>query len=463
MKLVLLLTLSAILLGLLNALVVPQLTLRKDLKADATNRRTTSLWASTDKDQNKLFQLNIPINPPDLSNLSPPDLSNLSPPDPAKVYSAARTKLGLQDKHFVESSFFISAPLLASIASFALYPTTAVWFHNMVNYLSNNNWEPVDGGQLQWSILLPALNGVVMTAISLLYANLISTTGSQLRQRQITIHESLSNEVAALRNLIQLLPYYPEKARPSFAKQLRDYTVTLMEEIANTDPQDLRAANQPLTDFRNYLHYWSLSEEPGHGIHPNIRERSYETLQAISHARNARITSLQTKFPNLHYVTIAALTLTILLIFLLETDRKVILFLDKFQIRSVWALLVGTVTAICCIGVDLAYPFIGTYTVPADQLLLDNDELLQLIAATNNTSSPTTTQQQQQQPTSFPLFQSYSMDNKPTNPPSVDDIPHSTNPVRAASSNRESAADGGMSLYDQYRKSQQSNSSDPRP
>jgi hypothetical protein len=340
-----------------------------------------------------------------------------------QIYNAINQALGREDKHFLESSTFVATPLIAAMASFVLYPTTSIWFHNTVNFFSNNNWErkctlsrfvllcgspsfsltrvsnillihatnkttAVDGGQLQWSILLPALNGVVMTAISLLYANLISTTGTQLRTRQITIHSSLSHEIEGLRGLIQLIAYYPEHCRAYFANFIQVYLMVLVKE---TDPdqqqtqqvRDLRSVSPPLSDYRDGLHSLSV----GYGasdtniveMNGNILERSYETLQRLFEARNERVTSLQTKFPGLHYVTITALSAAILLIFLLETDRKIILFLDKFQIQTVWSLLVGTVTAIYCIGLDLTQPFVGTYTVPAEQLLEDNDELLALI------------------------------------------------------------------------------------
>ena len=264
-----------------------------------------------------------------------------------KLYQTINKTLGRDDKHFLESSTFVVTPLAAGLASFWLYPQTSLWFHTTVNYLSKNTWEPVDGGQLQWSILLPALNGVVMTAISLLYANLISTTGTQLRNRQIMVHSSLSQEVEGLRGLVQLVPYYPPASKAEFANFIQGYLHVLMAEI---DPhqqrlETLRSHSGPLSDYRDGLHALSVKDDDDDAtttttttttpssINGNILERSYETLQQIGTARNARITSLQTKFPNLHYVTITALTVAILLIFLLETDRKVILFLEKFQIR----------------------------------------------------------------------------------------------------------------------------------
>ena len=109
--------------------------------------------------------------------------------------AAVRAARARQERHFTETTRFIATPFLAAALSFFLYPTTSRCFHSIAQFCSQNNWVPVDGGNLQWSVLLPALNGVVMTAVSLLYANLISTTGTALRNRQIKIQESLRTEV----------------------------------------------------------------------------------------------------------------------------------------------------------------------------------------------------------------------------------------------------------------------------
>ena len=109
--------------------------------------------------------------------------------------AAARAAKERAERHFTETTRFIATPFIVAVSSFFLYPLTSKSFHAIAQFCSQNNWVPVDGGNLQWSVLLPALNGVVMTAVSLLYANLISTTGTQLRNRQITVQESLRTEV----------------------------------------------------------------------------------------------------------------------------------------------------------------------------------------------------------------------------------------------------------------------------
>ena len=285
-------------------------------------------------------------------------------------------------RHFLENQLFVLAPFFAAFASFLMYPLASRGFHSIAVLLSNNKWVPVDGGQLQWSVLLPALNGVVMTCVSLLYANLISTTGTQLRNRQIKIQESLTNEINGIRGLAQLLPYYPEgstRAKSQCGSQLMVYLKLLTLELSpDSDPLNLRSASPPLFSYREKLHCASVLPD-GEALNDVIRERSYEMLDRVVSGRSARISALQNTFPPLHYVTITALTAAILFVFLIETDRPVILFLDNFQLRLIWGLLVGTLTAIYCIGIDLSSPFVGTYVVPADQLLEEGEDLLTLI------------------------------------------------------------------------------------
>lgn len=216
----------------------------------------------------------------------------------------------------------------------------------------------------------------------------VCAPAAQLRERQLIIHKSLSTEVDGIRKLVQLIPFYPEDCRQQFGEHVEDYVHMIVQELApDVDSLSLRSAYSPLMDYRQELH--GLSVSASHTLDATIRERSYETLEGIATGRAARIASLQTTFPPLHYVTISTLTAVILLVFLIETDRDVILFLDNFQLRLVWGLLVGTLTAIFCIGIDLTYPFIGTYTVPAEQLLEDNDELIRLIGEAYVTTGST--------------------------------------------------------------------------
>ena len=184
---------------------------------------------------------------------------------------------------------------------------------------------------------------------------------------------------SGIRGLAQLLPYYPDNGRAVFGTHLMAYIQQLVIELGpNSNYMELRTIIPPLLDYRDELHRISMDDV----IHANIRERSYEMLDRLSSGRQQRVTSLQTTFPPLHYGTITTLSLAILFVFLIETDRPVILFTNNFQLRLVWGLLVGTITAIYCIGIDLSYPFVGTYCVPSDRLLEESDEILREIKRT---------------------------------------------------------------------------------
>ena len=362
-------------------------------------------------------------------------------------------------RHFLENQLFFLAPFFAAFASFFLYPTASRSFHSIAVLLSNNKWVPVDGGQLQWSVLLPALNGVVMTCVSLLYANLISTTGTQLRNRQIKIQESLTTEIDGIRGLTQLLPFYPEGevgAQSLCGSQLMVYIKLLTLELSpDSDPLSLRSASPPLSSYREKLHSTSILDG---ALHDNIRERSYEMLDRVGTGRSSRIAALQNTFPPLHYVTITALTAAILFVFLIETDRPVILFLDNFQLRLIWSLLVGTLTAIYCIGIDLSSPFVGTYVVAADQLLDEAEDLLTLIRETStksvqkanggtgdvNGAYPTTDANAPQQPS--PAFETQQTNNAFVAAPST--MPTETKSTTRGSSDIRSPVGGAQCLSD---------------
>ena len=269
---------------------------------------------------------------------------------------------------FIQSFIISSLPFVFGVVSFFTFPFTSHLFHDAVQFLSHNSWQAVDGGVLQWEVIVPPLNGVVMTAISILFANLISTTYVGLRNRQIAVHSSLNAETEDIRGLIMLINYYPESKREMLRSCLRRYIIMIVQELQpDVDIAKIRVSNNfPILDFLNSLHDLSTESKDDHGaetVSPAIIQQSYDSVQRIIAWRTNRVTALQSTFPGLHFATIASLIFAMLVVFLIETDRDLILFLDNFQIRLMWSMLVGTFTAIYCIGYDLSNPFLGTYQV----------------------------------------------------------------------------------------------------
>lgn len=289
------------------------------------------------------------------------------PPQPPPIDEVLEVRIA--GNQFIQSFIITFLPVVFTIVSFFTFPFTSRLFHVTVESLSDDTWHAVDGGALQWEVLLPALNGVVMTAISILFANLISTTFITLRNRQLAVHSSLNSETEDIRGLILLIDYYPESMRELFKSCLRRYILMVVEELQpDIDIAKVRvSSNFPILDFLNNLHDLLSNEDDGREtMNPMILQQSYDSLQRIIAWRTNRVTALQSTFPALHYMTIASLIFAMLVVFLIETDRDLILFLNNFQIRLIWSMLIGTFTAIYCIGYDLANPFLGTYQVKMD-------------------------------------------------------------------------------------------------
>ena len=92
-------------------------------------------------------------------------------------------------------------PVMMPILAYSTYEITATIFDGVVDFISNNNWVAVDGGAYQSSIITPAINGLVVPSMALLFATLMSNTINTLRQRQMQIRTSLNIEANDLRML----------------------------------------------------------------------------------------------------------------------------------------------------------------------------------------------------------------------------------------------------------------------
>ena len=86
-------------------------------------------------------------------------------------------------------------PIISPLIAFLSYDAIASLFGQVVELLSYARaWVPVDGGAYQAKIITPAINGVVLPAIAVLFATLTSTTIVTLRTRQVTVRQCLNTE-----------------------------------------------------------------------------------------------------------------------------------------------------------------------------------------------------------------------------------------------------------------------------
>ena len=79
--------------------------------------------------------------------------------------------------------------------------------------------------------------------------------------------------------------------------------------------------------------------------------------------RSSRLALLQTSFPTIHWVCMGLLGASIVMLFLIETDEQALQFLDLLQLRAILTVLIGALTGIASICIDLNDPFRGSFRI----------------------------------------------------------------------------------------------------
>mmetsp|Transcript_10964 Transcript_10964/g.23187 ORF Transcript_10964/g.23187 Transcript_10964/m.23187 type:complete len:663 (-) Transcript_10964:125-2113(-) len=341
----------------------------------------------------------------------------------------------------------VTLPLLA----FSTYEMTAEIFDQTVEYISNNNWVAVDGGQYQANIITPAINGLVVPSIALLFATLVSNTINTLRQRQLQIRTSLNieaNDMRMLSTMVDSLPMELQKVK----NHLREYLIQYSSRIIGESKPGLSVDNHmfigsmdhEMNGFLGVLNklsmctygtvYVNTMQPPGgsaptmvgkdadHAIHnsasssttsatttttipsppPEIPpsrvpypvseshfqllesqlgltpyqrhvssaflsspmfSEAYDALTRLRNERSTRLSALQFTYPMMHYVLLALLASSICIVFLMETNQELLIFLSAIQLKILWGMLIGTFSALGVVNYDMVDPFRGRYNV----------------------------------------------------------------------------------------------------
>lgn len=275
-------------------------------------------------------------------------------------------------------------PLILPLVAYNLYDPTAQVFAAIIDSLTPGNWVAVDGGAYKAQIIAPAINGVVLAAISILFAVLIGTTISTLKQRQADIQLAVHIEATQLRILQSLLDFYP-KTTTGLAQKCRyylhEYTSRLLAEgngMVNLEALDLSGMDSELNAVLAQLNSAaagasissSISTNTNTRIPPLLLSQSFTACHRLYEERAKRITALQSTFPLLHYALLAALANSICVAFLMETNQDILVFLNSIQLRLLWTILVATFSALGLVCYDLGHPFRGSYQISksVDQL-----------------------------------------------------------------------------------------------
>jgi hypothetical protein len=143
-----------------------------------------------------------------------------------------------QKRQFWQALSFIVVhliPICNPVLAYFSYESLAQLVNQIVEFLSDNSWVAVDGGAYQAKIIAPAINGVVVPAISILFATLISNTVSSLRQRLLDIRSAINMESSDLRVLATMVDSFPPgTSRDKVRAYLIQYTCRLIAESSTT-------------------------------------------------------------------------------------------------------------------------------------------------------------------------------------------------------------------------------------
>jgi len=266
-------------------------------------------------------------------------------------------------------------PILSPILAFLTYEMTAQVFDLIIEALSDRNWVAVDGGQYQTQIITPAVNGIVVPAIALLFATLISNTINTLRQRQLDIRTTLNTEAGEMRTLQSVVDCFPQDIVDQM--HLREYLIQYASRlIAESQPgvniaqlEFTGSTDSEMNGFMaklNKISVMSLGAKDGSdacAIPPSLLSECYGAVTRLYAERSSRISALQSTFPVLHYAILAILAASICISFLIESDQALLIFLNAVQLRVLWSMLIGTFSALAVVSYDLEDPFRGSYQI----------------------------------------------------------------------------------------------------
>lgn len=239
----------------------------------------------------------------------------------------------------------------------------------------------------------------------------MSNTINTLRQRQLQIRSSLNSEANNMRMLSTMVDSLPSDLR-GVKNHLREYLIQYTSRIvAESRPGlsiDLHVfigsmdseingflgvwnrlsissystmyvdTMLPATTTPNYSvsqsHFDAIQNQFGISsrqrrqtitpfISPQIFTEVYDALTRLRNERSTRLSALQSTYPGLHYVILSLLGGSICVVFLMETNQELLIFLSAIQLRILWSMLIGTFSSLAVVNYDMRDPFRGSYNV----------------------------------------------------------------------------------------------------
>lgn len=199
-----------------------------------------------------------------------------------------------------EDFLVILLPAILTALAFEFYDETNTAFHKLVDFASSNSWQAVDGGAYLSDLLIPALNGPIVTFISLLFGSLSSMTLSNLYTRQVALANNFAKFVEDVRLLDLHLSYLPTEYQRKSKYSLRRYTAQARRMFrVGVSKEELQLERElrreEIEDIMMVLH--DLSEDSSIQVSGRVMDEAYGSLNRIIDRRSDMLTIYDQQFP----------------------------------------------------------------------------------------------------------------------------------------------------------------------
>ena len=261
-------------------------------------------------------------------------------------------------------------PPVLSVVAFITYTDTSIALHNFIDSFASCNamsWKDDKGADMIKDIL----NGPVALSVSILLGTLVAMTIQTLYDNKQSTYKTLIASIEEMREFNLILSTFPEPYRTQCRTLLNKKYDKCTEKfsLGVIEPESLRQNSKDMAQLRLLLQELSTSKSDMYDVPPYIDE-AYNCLNNMKTLRSEMLANLQTTFSFGHYGNILILAISLLLVFLLETDvspsssteaaataaeASAQLDMLEFPLSICWALLVGTFTMLFAVIYDLRY------------------------------------------------------------------------------------------------------------
>mmetsp|Transcript_30289 Transcript_30289/g.57254 ORF Transcript_30289/g.57254 Transcript_30289/m.57254 type:complete len:546 (-) Transcript_30289:446-2083(-) len=279
-----------------------------------------------------------------------------------------------------QDTYFLIAAILPTIVAFVSWQDISF---GLSEFLDTYGVKAVDGNQFANNLLRPTITGVVVPVISIALATLVSTTVNVLRERQVEIRALVNKEACDLR-LLRRAIFGMFGTRQHAGRRARALTLlTAYVDQLNREChpgaieslEELELSGGIATNELDRLSAMMHGVDGAAVSRQGSVEVADDILSRLNAYRSDRVALLLTDFPDLHWIVLVALSVSIIVTFLLESNQLADQYLNSIQLRSLFALLVGVFSATATLCIDLDDPFTGSFSVVKASMQIGDLEL----------------------------------------------------------------------------------------